>query len=121
MPSKSKLVELVTTVLLSAISLAVALAALILKLLILLDISPKACYIFRGNKKKEGISNSVWILGKRLSIEGFYKCSFYNNIFNAIKGATRPACLSLVVGIGVLGLLGKSVPGAVGFCKHCNM
>ena len=82
----------------------VALAASILKLLIPPNTALKSRYRSNGGKKREGASNSnnVPALSRGLFIEGFCKCSSGGNILNAIKGATRLACLFLVVGITVL-------------------
>jgi hypothetical protein len=83
----------------------VAVAASILKLLMPPNTALKSYYRSDGGERREGASNSdnVLALSGGLFIEGFYKYSSGSNVLNTIKGATRLACLFLVVGIAVLG------------------
>ena len=101
----------------------VALAASILKLLIPPNTILKSYYRSNGGEKREGTSNSnnVPALSRGLYIEGFYKYSSSNNILNAIRGATRLACLFLVVGIAILGLSGELISRAIRFYKYYNI
>ena len=83
----------------------VAIAASILKLSIPPNTALKSRCRSNGGEKREGTSNSnnnVPASSGGLFIEGFYKCSSSSNVLNAIKGATRLACLFSVVGITIL-------------------
>ena len=120
-------------------------AVSVLKLLIPPNAILKSRYRSNGGKKREGASNSnnnVSALSRGLFTEGFCKCSSSGDILNAIKGATRLACLFLVVGItvlvvgmavlvvgiailevgiAVLGSRGELTLRAVRFYKYCNI
>ena len=83
----------------------VATAASILKLSMPPNTALKSHYRSNGGEKREGTSNSnnnILALSRGLFTEGFRKYSSSGNVLNAIKGATRLACLFLVVGITIL-------------------
>ena len=105
----------------------------------------KSRYRSNSGKKREGTSNSNNngpALSGGLFTEGFRKYSSSSDVLNTIKGATRLACLFLVVGItvlvvgiavlvvgmavlvvgiAVLGSRGELTPRAVRFYKYCNI
>ena len=85
----------------------------------------KSRYRSDGGEKREGAgdsdNNNVPASSGGLFAEGFHKCSSSGDILNAIKGATRLACLFLVVGIAVLGSRGELTPRAVKFYKYYNI
>jgi hypothetical protein len=101
----------------------VATAASVLKLLMPPNTALKSYYRSDSGERREGASNSnnVPALSGGLFTEGFRKCSSGGDVLNAIKGATRLACLFSVVGIAVLGLWGELISRAIGFCKYCNV
>ena len=123
----------------------VAAAVSILKLSMPPNTASKSRYRSNGGEKREGASNSddnVPALSGGLFTEGFRKYSSGGNVLNAIKGATRLACLFsvvgitvlvvgiavsvvgiaiLVVGIAVLGSRGELIPRAVRFYKYYNI
>ena len=102
-----------------------AAAASILKLLIPPNTALKSHYRSDGGEKREGTGNSnnnnVPASSRGLFTEGFRKYSSSSDVLNTIKGATRLACLFLVVGIAVLGLRGELTPRAVRFYKYYNI